>query len=146
MPALNSRQFIATAQTLFNLQNTDNPVRYPELFPWATIASYRSITNTGVAPHEAILYAGYLGQATAAQTQMQLDSLAALDNRNQIRDLWYRNALLTNHNLSVSGGGNVHSFYGSLTYTNNTSNRPRSEEHTSALQSRENLVCRLLLE
>src|SRR5690606_33226247 len=87
MPALNSRQFIATAQTLFNLQNTDNPVRYPELFPWATIASYRSITNTGVAPHEAILYAGYLGQATAAQTQTQLDSLATLDNRSQIREL-----------------------------------------------------------
>src|SRR5690606_41222969 len=27
-----------------------------------------------------------------------------------------------------------------------TSDRPRSEEHTSELQSRENLVCRLLLE
>src|SRR5690606_39808991 len=27
-----------------------------------------------------------------------------------------------------------------------TNNRPRSEEHTSELQSRENLVCRLLLE
>lgn len=129
MPVLDSRQFIAAAQNLFNLSDEDNPVRYPELFPWATIASYRSITNTGVAPHEAILYAGYLGQATAAQTQMQLDSLAALDNRNQIRDLWYRNALLTNHNLSVSGGGNVHSFYGSLTYTNNTSNRPHDRDN-----------------
>src|SRR5690606_10053230 len=52
-----------------------------------------------------------------------------LDNRSQIRDLWYRNALLTNHNLSVSGGGNVHSFYGSLTYTNNTSNRPHERDN-----------------
>src|SRR5690606_42149359 len=36
---------------------------------------------------------------------------------------------------------------GYLTYYEEVTNRPgRSEEHTSELQSRENLVCRLLLE
>src|SRR5260370_29319589 len=33
-----------------------------------------------------------------------------------------------------------------VTYTNGTSKRTRSEEHTSELQSHLNLVCRLLLE
>lgn len=137
MPVLDSRQFISAAQAVFNLQNADNPVPYAEVFPWNTISSYRSISNTGVAPHEAILYAGYLGQATAAQTQARLDSLAMLDNRQQIRDLWYRNALLSNHNLSVSGGGNVHSFYGSLTYTNTTSNRPQERDNFFKLNARQ---------
>jgi hypothetical protein len=76
-----------------------------------------------VAPHEAILYAGYLGKATPAQTQASLDSLASLDNRSQINDLWYRRGLLSNHTVSASGGGKVHSFYGSFTYTNTTNNR-----------------------
>src|SRR5690606_39684597 len=40
----------------------------------------------------------------------------------------------------------VQAFYDALQQGGRRDGRPRSEEHTSELQSRENLVCRLLLE
>lgn len=136
-PVLDSRQFIATAKEIFNLQNADNPVSYPELFPWDVVSGYRSIANTGIAPHEAILYAGFLGQTTPAQTEARLDSLGNLDNRKQISDWWYRNALLTNHNVSISGGSNIHSFYGSLVYTGEVSNRPGEKNNSFKINARQ---------
>ncbi len=89
----------------------------------------RGISNTGVAPHESVLYAGFLGLRSAGETQASLDSLSAINNRNQIEKLWYRDALLSSHTLSASGGGKVHSFYGSLTYTNTTSDRPEDRNN-----------------
>src|SRR3712207_7818664 len=52
---------------------------------------------------------------------------------------WFKEVFKTgirqNHNVNLSGGG-----------AHNTYNVARSEEHTSELQSRQYLVCRLLLE
>src|SRR5690606_40404397 len=62
------------------------------------------------------------------------------------------NGLMHNHNLNISAGTDKIKVYGSGSYldqnglTANTDYKRRSEEHTSELQSRENLVCRLLLE
>ncbi|MBS1567107.1 MAG: SusC/RagA family TonB-linked outer membrane protein [Bacteroidetes bacterium] len=137
MPVLNSPQFINAAREVFNLHDADNPKYYAEIYPWKTISAYSGISNTGIPPHEAILYAGYLGRATSAQVQSGLDSLAALDNRSQIRDLWYRNALLTSHTLSLSGGRKVHSFYGSVNYTNTKSNRPQDSDNFFKLNLRQ---------
>lgn len=137
MPVLNSPQFIAAAREVFNLHDTGNPNYYAEVYPWSTISAYRSQANTGVAPHEAILYAGYLGKRSPADVDAALDSLSRLDNRQQIKDLWYRNALLTNHTLSVSGGRKVHSFYGSFTYTNTTSPRPGEKDNFFKLNFRQ---------
>src|SRR5436309_11960883 len=50
-----------------------------------------------------------------------------------------------NPTTSASGGG-ISKYFSKPTYQNNVSYNLRSEEHTSELQSRENLVCRLLLE
>src|SRR5207302_9067261 len=48
---------------------------------------------------------------------------------------------------AASSGGRSRAGLGSLTREPDSPGaRPRSEEHTSELQSRENLVCRLLLE
>lgn len=137
MPVLDNRQFITAATEIFNLQDADNPIRYPQLYPWNTISGYQGIANTGVPPHEAILYAGYLGNSTPQQTQSSLDSLASINNRQQIKDLWYRNALLTSHTLSASGGGKIHSFYGSVTYTNTTTNRPEDRDNFFKLNFRQ---------
>ncbi len=137
IPVLNSRQFINSAKEIFNLKDADNPKYYAEVFPWNSISAYQSIANTGVAPHEAILYAGFLGKLSGQQVDAALDSLSSLSNRQQIKDLWYRNALLSSHTLSVSGGGKVHSFYGSLTYTNTTSNRPKDRDDYFKLNFRQ---------
>ena len=136
-PALDSRQFIFAANEIFNLQNSDNPQKYAELYPWSTISEYRGISNTGVAPHEVILYEGYLGKTSPQQTQARLDSLSTINNRGQIRDLWYREAMLTNHTLSASGGGKIHSFYGSFTYTNATDNRPQDSDNNFKINLRQ---------
>src|SRR5690606_41142861 len=45
---------------------------------------------------------------------------------------------LFHHRINITGG--------TIMFMDGTINQGRSEEHTSELQSRENLVCRLLLE
>lgn len=137
MPAFDSRQYITAAKEIFNLQDADNPKRYAELYPWSRASAYLNSANTGVAPHEAILYEGFIGKYSAEKTNARLDSLSLLDNRDQIRDLWYRNALLSSHTVSASGGGKLHSFYGSFTYTNTTSNRPQDRDNYFKLNFRQ---------
>ncbi|GGH64564.1 TonB-linked SusC/RagA family outer membrane protein [Filimonas zeae] len=98
---MNSSQYITVAKQLFN----------PVQFPYATLGT------SYVAPHDQIMYDGYRGKLTADQVTKALDSLAGLDNRSQIRDLFFRNAYTANHTLSVSGGSANYAFYGSLAYT-----------------------------
>lgn len=114
MPTLNSKQFIQAATELFD----------PVLNPWATASEFTGLASTGIAPHERILYDKFRGLVTDAQAKISLDSLASLNNKQQIKDLWYRNASLMNHTISLSGGGNKYAFYGSAAYTNTVSNRP----------------------
>lgn len=127
MPVLNSRQFITAATELFD----------PVLNPWETVSSYTNTGSKGIAPHEKILYDKYRGLITAAQASTRLDSLANLDNRQQIKNIWYRNASLMNHTLSLSGGGNKYTFYGSAAYTNTVSNRPGETNNVYKLNLRQ---------
>jgi TonB-linked SusC/RagA family outer membrane protein len=114
-PSLNSQQYIQAARDVFD----------PVAYPWNTVsAAPRGFSNVGVPPHELILYNQYRGLITQAQANKSLDSLASISNNGQIEDLWYRNASLMNHTLSLSGGGKVHSLYGSLAYTDTKTNQP----------------------
>lgn len=63
------------------------------------------------------MYDAAEGKISEAQAQLGLDSLARISNKQQIRDHWYRKAMLTNHTVSLSAGGNKYAFYGSLAYT-----------------------------
>lgn len=113
-PTLNSQQFIQSAKEVFD----------PVIYPWATVSGYTNLGGSGVAPHERILYNQFRGLVTPAQAKTSLDSLAGLDNRQQIKDLWYRNASLMNHTVSFSAGASKYAIYGSAAYTNTVSNRP----------------------
>lgn len=108
IPVMTSQQFIATAKELFN----------PQLYPWNTIY------NKTIAPHDQLLYDHYRGLISDAQFNKGMDSLGNINNRQQILDLLYRPAMSTNHTVSVSGGNNVYSFYGSLGYTLSQDNTP----------------------
>jgi TonB-linked SusC/RagA family outer membrane protein len=108
MPMLKSRQYIGVAREIFA----------PADYPWNTLS------GSVIAPHEKIMYDRYRGLITEAQANASLDSLAAIDNAGQIKDIWYRNAITTNHTLSLSGGSNNYTIYGSLAYTSTKSNRP----------------------
>ncbi|NLR78418.1 SusC/RagA family TonB-linked outer membrane protein [Chitinophaga eiseniae] len=101
-PMLNSQQYIQVARQLFD------PVRYP----WASV-------STGyVAPHDVILYNKYRGLISEEQANKSLDSLASIDGRSQMANLFYQPAITHSHTLSVSGGNNIYSYYLSLGYAN----------------------------
>ena len=124
---LNSRQFIQAATEVFD----------PIIYPWADASTYTNLGSTGVAPHEVIQYNLFRGLSTAAQAKASLDSLAGMDNRPQIQDLWYRNASIMNHTVSMSGGSDKYSFYGSGAYTNTNSNRPGEKNNAYKINLRQ---------
>jgi TonB-dependent SusC/RagA subfamily outer membrane receptor len=112
-PVLDSRQYIQAAREVFD----------PVLYPWSLVSA-NDPAFPAVPPHEKILYDQYRGLISAQQEGQQLDSLASINNKGQIGDLWYRSGALTNHTLSVSGGGKSYSFYGSLAYTGTQTHVP----------------------
>ena len=125
-PTLDSRQFIQAAVETFD------PINYP----WETVFPYMQ-GDVGVAPHQRIQYNLANGLITAEQAKSSLDSLAGINNRQQIKDLWYRNASLMNHAVSLSGGSAKYSFYGSAAYTNTTSNQPGEKNNNYKLNLRQ---------
>jgi TonB-linked SusC/RagA family outer membrane protein len=124
-PVLNSQQFIQVAKETFD------PVAYP----------YTTVTlptaGAGLAPHEVILYNQSLGKITAAQANASLDSLGSINNGQQIKDLFYRNAMLMNHTFSVSGGQKNYAFYGSAAYTDSRNNSPGQSNKTYKINIRQ---------
>ena len=124
---LNSQQFIQAAIDVFD----------PVLNPWPTVSGFSSIVGSGVAPHERIQYELSRGLITADKARAGLDSLAGLNNRKQIRDIWYRNASLMNHTVSISAGTGKYAFYGSATYTNAISNRPGEQNNNYKINFRQ---------
>lgn len=122
-PVLSSQQFI---QALKEIHTPE----YFNLYPWSKVSAFTNTGSTGLPPLEVILYNQYRGLISDAQANKSLDSLASINNHQQIKDLFYRNASIMNHTVSLSGGGPVYSFYGSLAYTNTTSPRPGEQNNS----------------
>jgi TonB-linked SusC/RagA family outer membrane protein len=127
MPVLNSRQFIQAAKDIFDPVNTT----------WASVSIPPYSVSQGVAPHEKILYDWSRGIISATQKDASLDSLASISNQAQIKDIFYRNALLTNHTVSIRGGGEKYSFYGSFAYTGSQSSTPGNNTNTFKINARQ---------
>ncbi|WP_179091061.1 SusC/RagA family TonB-linked outer membrane protein [[Flexibacter] sp. ATCC 35208] len=123
-PGMNSRDFITNAEEIFD----------PETYPWESQTAY---PLSGMPPHEVIFYNRYRGIITDEQAIKSLDSLSAIDNRKQIKELLYSNALLSNQTVSVTGGNRLYSFYGSFAYTRNTSYQPGNNTNTYKLNLRQ---------
>jgi TonB-linked SusC/RagA family outer membrane protein len=105
---MSSAQYIQAAREIFD----------PVMYPWS------SLSNSFIAPHELIMYNQYRGLISSEQANKSLDSLSRIDNSQQIKDLFYRNAFTTNHTISASGGFNKYSFYTSASYSNTHSDVP----------------------
>ncbi len=129
LPGLNSEQFIQTVKELFD----------PVAVPYSDAFNYVNTGSHGVPPHEVILYDQFLGNITEAQANAKLDSLASINNLQEISDLWYRNASLMNHTLTLSGGSNSYTFYGSLSYTNTQSDQPGEKDEDYKINFRQDL-------
>ncbi len=127
-PTLNSAEYIKASQEIFDYVN----------WPYSTASNH--LTNTkrvGIAPDKQILYDMARGALDITKGQHMLDSLASIDNHDQIRDIWYTPAYTTNHNLSISGGKNWHSFYTSLAYTKDQSYQPGTKGDTYKINVRQ---------
>ncbi|MBV8251517.1 MAG: SusC/RagA family TonB-linked outer membrane protein [Chitinophaga sp.] len=122
-PVLTSQQFIQTVKEIYT-------PAYFALYPWSTASAFTNTGSMGLPPHAVILYNRYRGLISDAQANKSLDSLASINNHQQIKDLFYRNASIMNHTVSLSGGGPAYSFYGSLAYTNTTSPRPGEQNNS----------------
>jgi len=116
LPRMNSRKFIATAQELFP--------HYVDSNPWSSVESVSVVT-----PHLNIQYAVPRGLLSQQRADEMLDSLARIDNQGQIANLFYRNGMTNNHTLSMSSGGPVHSFYGSINYIGLQSTTPGEKDN-----------------
>jgi TonB-linked SusC/RagA family outer membrane protein len=119
LPALNSNQFIQAAREIFDADRNT----------FASVTKYSPTTWKPLPAHEAILYklndkVNPPSPQQIAEYEQQLSDLANTSNQQQINDLFYRNALLTNHNISLSGGSDKYSFYGSAAYTGTQSGTP----------------------
>ncbi len=117
MGFMNSQQYIQTAKELFN------PTAYPS----------RTLSGRFVAPHERLMYNNADGLISDAAMNAGLDSLAGINNRNHINDLFYRNSVNTNHTVSLSGGSKSYAAYSSVSYTSSTGNRPGASNKTYKL-------------
>lgn len=124
IPKMNSRDFIATAKEIFP--------QFAPYYNWNTVQ-----TLAPVPPHLQIQYDAYRGLITGAQADKALDSLAAIDNRSEISSIFYRNAASTNHTVSLSGGGDIYSFYGSLSYTGIQSSTPGERNNSYKVNVRQ---------
>ena len=125
---LSPSQFVAAGTEVFNTPG------YLAQFPYATVSA---LNGGGITPLELALYNN--GGRTADQVARSIDSLASLDNRGQMKDLFYRNALLTNHTASLSGGGDKYAFYASTSYTNIVSNVPGEKNQNFKINLRQDL-------
>lgn len=130
IPLMNSQQFIQATKEIFNTPG------YTAQFPWSTANSYPN-DGFNLPPHEIILYNQARGLITADQANAQLDSLANISNHGQIKDHFYRKAVLSNHTLSLSGGSDKYSFYGSFSYTNTKSDQPGEKNQNFKINFRQ---------
>ncbi|WP_161554556.1 SusC/RagA family TonB-linked outer membrane protein [Sinomicrobium soli] len=124
---LDSKDFIRVAEEIFD----------PERNVYEEVTGYTTSGN-GVSPHEQILYDRYRGTISVATAGRRLDSLSAINNRGQIKNLWYRPSVLTTHTLSVSAGKKGYTFYGSGNYTSTQSHSPGEKNNRYKLNLRQN--------
>nr|WP_295870539.1 SusC/RagA family TonB-linked outer membrane protein [uncultured Chitinophaga sp.] len=127
-PTLNSAQYIQASKETFD----------PVGQNYTTATLYNpSASHVGLSPDRQILYDMYRGVLTTEQGNTKLDSLSKISNLQQIKDIWYRPASLMNHTISVSGGTEKYTFYGSLAYTNSNDNTPGNRNNTYKINTRQ---------
>ncbi|SKB39490.1 TonB-linked outer membrane protein, SusC/RagA family [Sphingobacterium nematocida] len=123
---MNSREFIQTAREIFPL--------FQQYNPWSSVESV-----SATPPHLNLQYAVERGLMTQAQVDAKLDSLARVDNFDQISNYIYRNSTTSNHTVSVSGGGSKHTFYGSVNYIGMKNDTPGDKDNRFKINLRQDL-------
>ncbi|MDR1720592.1 MAG: SusC/RagA family TonB-linked outer membrane protein [Dysgonamonadaceae bacterium] len=127
LPGLSSQQYITAAREIFD----------PSVYPYAEAMTYVDVRSIAIPPHEQILYDEFNGVINTTVANARLDSLSSINNLGQIKDLWFRNATLMNHSVALSGGNELFSVYGSMSYTDAKNNRPGEQDNTYKINLRQ---------
>lgn len=123
LPQLDARDYINTEKEIFAVD--------------ALATTYASANTGGIlTPHRQILWDRQRGVLTEAQANFKLDSLSNLDNWVQLDDILIRDAAQYNQTISISGGGKVHTFYGSINHVGTQSNTPGNKDNRFKLNLR----------
>ena len=137
-PVMNSAEYINAMKEVFNLPDytTYNP------YNMAMVPSQsRKDYEAAVYPHEFLLYNQVGGTPLtwmpAYYQNKTLDALATIDNTGQMKDLFYRNAFLSNQTLSLSGSSGKYNVYASVSYVNQQNPYPGNGNHTYKLNARQ---------
>ncbi|MGJ1391707.1 SusC/RagA family TonB-linked outer membrane protein [Sphingobacterium spiritivorum] len=124
-PVLNSRQYIQASKETFDpVSFTYTPFYEP------------AIGNNGYAPDRQVQWDFFRGLISAAERDAKLEEMASRNNLSQMRDIFYRPQILTNHTLSIAGGTEKYSTYTSLMYTGDQSYTPGGKDHTFKFNTR----------
>lgn len=132
MDYMDTGEFLQAARETFD----------PDYYTWnvvTTTANGISGVIPIVYPHEQILYGQLNGTMTEAEATQAWQRLAALNNRQQIEDLFYTPEFLTNHSLSFSGGSDIYHFYGSFAYDHQTT-YTKDKDNTYKLNIRQDFT------
>lgn len=128
-PVLSSRDYIQASRETFDPVNfTYNP-------------NYDPVAGgNGYSPDRQIQWDFQRGLISQSVRDARLDSLANINNLSQIRDIFYRQQVLTNHTISLSGGTDRYSNYTSMAYTNRQSYIPGSKNNEVKINSRNDYI------
>lgn len=132
-PRLNSRDYINEVGELYNMPD----YTAPGIGDWSAIIA--PDLNNGlnfILPHEYLLY-GRTNYIPAYYQGKTLNDLATASNIEQMKKLWYRNAMLANHTLSVSANGDKYGVYASMGYTGEKSATPGTVNNTYLMNVRQ---------
>lgn len=132
-PRMNSAQYLQTMQELYNMPGyvrggaTD----------WKTITAPDQTRGTSpVLPHEYLLY-GQTAWMPAFYQHKTLEEMATVNNLQQMKDNWYRNAMLNNHTVAINGSAGKYGVYASLSYTDNKNPTPGEKNNTYQINARQ---------
>lgn len=115
---MDSKTFMKNAQEMFD--------EYSDVYTYDMVQSsagygadhnlcYNGYTPV-VWPHEVAMYEYKNGLITKEQRDAQLNRLIAMDGRGQYEDYFMSNRMFTQHNVSLRGGSNKHTYFLSLSY------------------------------
>lgn len=113
---MDSKTFVKNVTEIFELEG------YQLEYPWSTVTnqttglSYQTYNQPVVFPHEQILYDYTNGNISLDERDRRLNQLASQDGLQAYGDEFLSNAWNHSHTLSVSGGSEKFSIFGSLGY------------------------------
>ncbi len=111
---MDSKTFMKNAQELFDIYSEEYSYEDVQTDPYN--AMLHSLFVPAVMPHEEIMYQYKEGMISQSERDQKLNYLIGLNGREQYEQYFMSDKLFTQHNVSLRGGSNKHTYFLSMTY------------------------------